>query len=188
MTVDMTVVNNLINAMTEEERWKRLADYMTRDESLMPKPIGVEVRLRDTPERSGRYVVLIIMDDGTEKEVKFRDRHSRLVYIYTLLHPKGYRSAFLKNNGLRDLQQLYSKLYFASAEVLQKYADKKFKQYFYQSVAQSRVAIRQTVGNAPDFEIACPKKHMGRTIIPAAANTDNIIIDNYCCPIKIGID
>ena len=174
----MSRVMNLVNAMTEEERCRRLAEYMEKDEHLKPKPIGVEVRLRDTFERAGRYAVLLLMDDGSEKEVQFRDRHSRLVYIYTLMHPKGYRGAFLMNNDLKDLRKLYSTLYFTSDEPMMKYVGKAFKQYFYQSVAQSRVAIRRTVGNAPDFEIACPKKNDGRTLIPAAANTDNIIIDN----------
>ena len=59
-----------------------------------------------------------------------------------------------------------------------KYVGDAFEQYFYQSVAQSRVAVRKAVANAPEFEIGCPKKNDGRTLIPAAANTENIIIDN----------
>lgn len=169
---------NMINSMTIEEMRTRLAEYMANDESLKPKPIGVEVRQRDTTGRSSRYAVLLIMSNGSEKEVQFRDRHSRLVYIYTLMHPKGYRRAFLMNNDLKDLRQLYSKLYFTSDEPMMKYVGDAFEQYFYQSVAQSRVAIRATVANASDYEIACPKKNDGRTLIPAAAKTENIIIDN----------
>ena len=177
MNENMTIWN-MINSMTVEEMRARLAEYMANDERLKPKPIGVEVRLRDTFERSGRYAVLLLMDDGSEREVKFRDRHSRLVYIYTLMHPKGYRRAFLMNNDLKDLRLLYSKLYFSSDEPMMKYIGEAFEQYFYQSVAQSRVAIRATIANASDFEIACPKKNNGRTLIPAARNTENIIIDN----------
>ena len=76
----------------------RLAAYMMADENLVSRPIGVEVRLADTLDRSGRYDVLIVLEDGSEKEVKFRDRHSRLVYIYTLLHPQGYQRRSLRTN------------------------------------------------------------------------------------------
>ena len=177
MNENMTIWN-IVNSMTVEEMRTRLVEYMAKDESLKPKPIGVEVKLRDDFCRSCRYAVLLIMNDGSEKEVQFRDRHSRLVYIYTLMHPKGYRRAFLLNNDLKDLRQLYSKLYFSSDDPMMKYVGDAFEQYFYQSVAQSRVAIRATVANASDYEIACPKKNDGRTLIPAAAKTENIIIDN----------
>ena len=177
MNENMTIWN-IVNSMTVEEMRTRLVEYMAKDESLRPKPIGVEVRLRDDFCRSCRYAVLLIMNDGSEKEVLFKDRHSRLVYIYTLMRPKGYRRAFLMNNDLKDLRQLYSKLYFTSDEPMMKYVGDAFEQYFYQSVAQSRVAVRKAVANAPEFEIGCPKKNDGRTLIPAAANTENIIIDN----------
>ena len=119
-----------------------------------------------------------IMDDGTEQEVKFRDRYSRLIYIYTLMHPKGYRSAFLKNDNLKGLCDLYSTLYFASAEPLMQYTGDKFKQLIYQSVAQSRVFIRNTDPHAKEFEIGNPRKYNGRTLVPAAADADKVIIDN----------
>jgi hypothetical protein len=178
MNENLTKVMTMINAMSVEELKNRLAAYMLADESLMPKPIAVEVRLTDDNTKSCRYDVFLLMDDGTEKEVKFRDRYSRLIYIYTLMHPKGYRSAFLKNDNLKGLCDLYSTLYFASAEPLMQYAGDKFKQFFYQSVAQSRVFIRNTDPHAKDFEIACPRKYNGRTLVPAAADADKVIIDN----------
>lgn len=177
-TNNNTTIMNMLDQMSVEELKNRLAAYMLADESLMPKPIGVEVRLTDDITKSCRYDVFLLMDDGTEKEVKFRDRYSRLIYIYTLMHPKGYRSAFLKNNGLKGLCDLYSTLYFASAEPLMQYTGDRFKQFFYQSVAQSRVFIRNTDPHAKEFEIGSPKKYDGRTLVPAAADASKVIIDN----------
>ena len=177
-TINNTTIMNMLDQMSVEELKNRLAAYMLADENLMPKPIGVEVRLTDDNTKSCRYDVFLLMDDGSEKEVKFRDRYSRLVYIYTLMHPKGYRSAFLKNNKLKDLCNLYSTLYFASAEPLMQYASDKFRRFFYQSVAQSRVFIRNTDPHAKDFEIGYPRNYNGRTLIPAAADPDKVIIDN----------
>ncbi len=82
-TNNITFVKKMLDAMSVEELKNRLAAYMMADKNLVSRPIGVEVRLADTLDRSGRYDVLIILEDGSEKEVKFHDRHSRLVYIYT---------------------------------------------------------------------------------------------------------
>lgn len=178
MTDNMTRVMNQVNAMTVDELRTRLAEYMAADEQLQPQPVGVEVRLSNIGGRAGRYDVLLLMDDGTEKEVKFRDRYSRLVYIYTLMHPQGYQRRFLQAADYRELRQLYSQLYFAPAEPLLKTIGTDFDHFFSQSVAQSRVAIRQADSRAQAFEIASPKQHAGKTLIPAAANIDNILIDN----------
>ena len=171
----LTSVTSLVNAMTDAEVRTRLVEYMSADERLQPQPVGVEIRLSEN-RGSSRYDVLLLLEDGTEKPVKFRDRYSRLVYIYTLMHPEGYQRRFLQNDDYRALRQLYSQLYFTSAERLLKTIGSKFDQFFNQSVAQSRVAIRRTDSRAHLFEIASPTKHNGRTLIPAAATAT--IIDN----------
>lgn len=170
-------VQDLINSMTVEQMQEHLAEYMMNDERLMPRPIGVEVRLRETFDSSCRYDVLLLMDNGEEKEVKFRDRYSRLVYIYTLMNPKGYRRGMLKNNNYKALRQLYSLLYFAPSEPLIKSIGNDYDHFFSQAVAQSRVAIRHAYPCTKDFEIANPKQHLSKTVIPAAS-TVTIILDN----------
>ena len=167
-TNNTTFVMKMLDAMSVEELKNRLAAYMMADEKLVSRPIGVEVRLADSLERSGRYDVLIILEDGSEKEVKFHDRHSRLVYIYTLLHPKGYQRRSLK---------LFSKIYFGSAEPLLKAIGNDFDHYFSQAVAQSRRAIRETIGDSDAFEIALPQRHGGKTLVTFAANGGNVIKD-----------
>ena len=158
-TNNTTFVKKMLDAMSVEELKNRLAAYMMADEKLVSRPIGVEVRLADSLERSGRYDVLIILEDGSEKEVKFHDRHSRLVYIYTLLHPKGYQRRSLKANNYQALKELFSKIYFGSAEPLLKAIGNDFDHYFSQAVAQSRRAIRETIGDSDAFEIALPQRH-----------------------------
>ena len=79
--------------MSVEELKNRLAAYMLADMQLAKKPVAVEVRMSETQDRGGRYDVLLITADGEEMEVMFRDRSARLIYIYTLMHPEGFRSA-----------------------------------------------------------------------------------------------
>ena len=73
--------------MTDAEIRQRLAEYMESDITLMPRLVAVEVRLSGGTSSRCRYDVLLIDEEGGETSVKFRDRCSRLMYIYTLLHP-----------------------------------------------------------------------------------------------------
>ena len=178
MTTIPTFIHEMLDAMNVEELKNRLAAYMMADENLVSRPIGVEVRLADTLDRSGRYEVLIVLEDGSEKEVKFRDRHSRLVYIYTLLHPQGYQRRSLRTNNFQALRDLFSRLYFGSAEPLMKAIGNDFDHYFSQAVAQSRRAIRETIGHSELFEIGLPQRHGGKTLVSCAANGGHVIIDS----------
>ena len=173
-----TFIQEMLDTMSVEELKNRLATYMMADENLVSRPIGVEVRLADTLDRCGRYEVLIVHEDGSEKEVKFRDRHSRLVYIYTLLHPQGYQRRSLRANNFQALRDLFSRLYFGSAEPLMKAIGDNFDHYFNQAVAQSRRAIRETIGASEQFEIALPQRHGGKTLVSCAANGGHVIIDS----------
>ena len=177
-TMTTTTIQEMLDTMSVEELKNRLAAYMMADENLVSRPIGVEVRLADTLDRSGRYDVLIVLEDGSEKEVKFRDRHSRLVYIYTLLHPQGYQRRSLRTNNFQALRDLFSRLYFGSAEPLMKAIGNDFDHYFSQAVAQSRRAIRETIGHAELFEIGLPQRHGGKTLVSCAANGGHVIIDS----------
>ena len=178
MTTIPTFIHEMLDAMNVEELKNRLAAYMMADENLVSRPIDVEVRLADTFNRSGRYDVLIVLEDGSEKEVKFHDRHSRLVYIYTLLHPQGYQRRSLRANNFQALRDLFSRLYFGSAEPLLRAIGDNFDQYFSQAVAQSRRAIRETIGASEQFEIALPQRHGGKTLVSCAANGGHVIIDS----------
>lgn len=177
-TMTTTTIQEMLDTMSVEELKNRLAAYMMADENLVSRPIGVEVRLADTLDRSGRYDVLIVLEDGSEKEVKFRDRHSRLVYIYTLLHPQGYQRRSLRTNNFQALRDLFSRLYFGSAEPLMKAIGNDFDHYFSQAVAQSRRAIRETIEHSELFEIGLPQRHGGKTLVSCAANGGHVIIDS----------
>ena len=165
----------MLDAMSVEELNNMFSEI---DKRLNPHAKAVEVRLSETPGRSGRYEVLLIMQDGSEKVVKFRDRHSRLVYIYTLLHPQGYQRRSLTKNNYRALSELFSKIYYTSAEPLMKAIGNDFDHYFSQAVAQSRWSVRQAIAHAEDFEIALPQQHGGKTLIGHAANGGHVIIDS----------
>jgi hypothetical protein len=101
-----------------------------------------------------------------------------LVYIYTLLHSQGYQRRSLRTNNFQALRELFSRIYFGSAEPLLKVIGNDFDHYFSQAVAQSRRAIRETIGASEQFEIALPQRHGGKTLVSCAANGGHVIIDS----------
>ena len=162
-------IKEMIESMTTDEMKQRLAEYMAADQQLAPRPIAVEVRLSNIKNVRCRYDVLLIAENGQETEVKFRDRYSRLVYIYTLLHPHNYKA----------LRQLYTLLYFKEGDALVKTIESTdFDHFFSHYIAQSRNAIRQATPHASDFAIDRPQSHDGKVLIPFVAQGGTVILDN----------
>ena len=174
-------IQKMIDAMTTDEMKQRLAEYMAADQQLAPRPIAVEVRLSNINNVRCRYDVLLIAENGQETEVKFRDRYSRLVYIYTLLHPQGYQRRQVAAHDYRELCHLYSMLYFRDSDALLKTIEstdtKRPGHFLCQYITQSRRAIRQTSPLAEPFAIDRPQLHNGKVLIPFVANGGNAIID-----------
>ena len=173
-------IQKMIEAMTTDEMKQRLAEYMAADQQLAPRLVAVEVRPSNNNVRC-RYDVLLIAENGQETEVKFRDRCSRLVYIYTLLHPQGYQRRQAAANNYRELCHLYSMLYFRDSDALLKTIGstdaKKPGHFFSHYIAQSRNAVRQASPLAEPFAIARPQSHNGKVLIPFVADGGNVIID-----------
>ena len=175
-------INQMIEMMTPDEMKQRLAAYMSADPSLMPQPVAVEVRLSDTTNTKCRYDVQLIDENGQETEVKFRDRYSRLLYIFTLLHPLGYQRRLAAANDYKLLRQLYTLLYYKDGDALLKTVEsterKKPGHFFCHYIAQSRNAIRQATPHASNFAIDRPQSHDGKVLIPFVAQGGTVILDN----------
>ena len=175
----MTDIQTKIDSMSLDEIKQRLAAYMAADEQLAPCPVAIEVRLSDTGNVRCRYDVLLIAENGEEAEVKFRDRCSRLLYIYTLLHPQGYQRRLAAANNYKALRNLYTMLYFRDSDALLKTIDSTdFNHFFSHYVAQSRNAIRQTTPHASDFAIDRPQSHDCKVLMPFVAQGGTVILDN----------
>lgn len=171
-------IEKMIEMMTTEEMKQRLMEYMTADERLNPPPVAVEVRLNDIGNPRCRYDVLIIDEEGNETPVKFHDRYSRLIYIYTLLHPHGYQRRKSSANNYRALCQLYNLIYFKDSEaLLNTIASTGFDHFLSHNIAQSRKAIRMANPLAEQFTIDHPQSHNGLLLIPFVAKGGNVIID-----------
>lgn len=171
-------IKKLVDTMSVEEMKQRLYDYMLADTKLS-RPVAIEVRLKDTYTRGGRYDVLFIMENGEEVEVKFPDRHSRLIYIYTLLHRQGYQRRSLMKNNYQPLRELFSKIYFTEPAPVLKSIGDNFEHYMNQAVAQSRVAVRKAISNSESFMIDRPQRHGGKLLVSfAAEDKENVIIHN----------
>ena len=175
----MIDIKTVIDSMSLEEIKQRLAEYMAADKTLMPTLVAIEVRPSSINNVRCRYDVLLIAEDGQETEVKFRDRYSRLVYIYTLLHPQGYQRRLAAANNYKVLRQLYTMLYFKESDALMKTIKSTgFDHFFSHYIAQSRNAIRQATPHASDFAIDRPQSHDGKVLIPFVALGGTVILDN----------
>ena len=166
----------MINGMSVEEMKTRLTEYMAQDKSLKPRVVAIEVRRCGHENAKCRYDVVLIDEEGTEELVMFKDRYSRLIYVYTLMHAKGYQRYTLARNGHRMLGRLYSMLYFKETTMMMKSLEKDLNHFVSQAVAQSRVAIRNTEMGGEDLEIGSSKT-LGRVVIPFVANGGRVIID-----------
>ena len=170
-------IKELIENMTPDEMKRRLAEYMAADLELQPKVVAAEVRLSREEKAKCRYEVLLIDEEGGEITVNFKDRSSRLVYIYSLLHPNGYQRHQAAAGCYAKLCQLYTMLYFKDSKALRKSIGDDFDHFFSQAVAQSRIAIRRASAQAEAFIIDRPQLHFGRTLIPAASHRGSVIMD-----------
>lgn len=170
-----------VNTLTTDELRARLAAYMEKDPSLHAPLVAVEVRLNSEGHAGCRYNVYLIDAEGTETPVKFRDRYSRLIYIYTLLHPQGYQRRKAAADNYSALCRLYSLLYFKDGSAVLKTVsstDTKNPGHFMSHyISQSRNAVRNAVPYAEQFVIAPPQSHNGKTLIPFVADGGNVILD-----------
>ena len=171
-----------INSMTIDELRARLTAYMTADKRLTTYPIAIEVRANDSAKACCRYDVLFLDENGNATTVVFPDRFSRLIYIYTLLHPKGFQRRSVANNNYRSLCRLFDLLYFKDSDALFKTinnAESYQKGHFLSHyIAQSRKAVRNALPLADEFIIDRPQNHNGKVLIPFVAAGGQVILDS----------
>lgn len=177
----MSKIQEAIQQMSVEEMQQRLAEYMAADKKWAPKPIAIEVRHRDVKDISGTniYDVIVLKDDNTEEVIKFEDRYSKLVYIYTLLHPKGYqrRSLNKSEQSFPEFASLYRAIFMADPKRMIAAAEKDFNHMMSMAVAFVRKAIDKMIG-CEELTIGNPRQYYGRTVIPAVYNGLEVIIDS----------
>lgn len=170
-------IKKMIESMTADEMKQRLAEYMAADTQLNLRPVTIKVRCSSHNARC-RYDVLLVTEDGQETEVNFPDRYSRLVYIFTLLHPQGYQRRMAAANNYMALRHLYGRLYFRDSDALLKTINSTgFEHFFSQYIAQSRKAIRHATTYASDFAIDRPQSHDGKVVIPFVEEGGTVILD-----------
>ena len=177
----MSKIQEAIQQMSVEEMQKRLAEYMAADKEWAPKPIAVEVRHRDIKDISGTniYDVVVLKDDGTEEVILFDDRYSKLIYIYTLMHPKGYqrRSLNKPEHDFSELASLYRAVYMSEPDRLIAYTAKDFNHMMSMAVSFIRKAVGKMIG-CEELTIGNPRQYCGRTVIPSVCNGLEVIIDS----------
>ena len=177
----MSKIQEAIQQMSVEEMQQRLAEYMTADKKWAPKPIAIEVRHRDVKDISGTniYDVIVLKDDNTEEVIKFEDRYSKLIYIYTLLHPKGYQRRSLNKPGqsFPELASLYRAIFMSDPKRMIAAAEKDFNHMMSMAVAFVRKAIDKMIG-CEELTIGNPRQYYGRTVIPAVHDGLEVIIDS----------
>ena len=177
----MSKIQDAIQKMSVEEMQQRLAEYMAADKKWAPKPVAIEVRHRDIKDISGSniYDVIVLKDDDTEEVIKFEDRYSKLIYIHTLLHTKGYqrRSLNKPEKAFPELASLYRAIFMADPERMIASAEKDFDHMMSMAVAFARKVIARMIG-CEELTIGNPRQYNGRTVIPAVFNGLEVIIDS----------
>jgi hypothetical protein len=171
-------VEQIMSQMSDQEIRQRLAEYMEKDPMLHAPLVAVKVRLNSNVNANCRYEVLLIDAEGNETPVKFQDRYSRLIYIYTLLHPQGYQRRKPQANNYSALSHLYCQLYFRESNALLKtIASTDYEHFLSHYIAQSRKAVRQASPLAEAFTIDRPQAHNGKVLIPFVAEGGKVTID-----------
>ena len=125
---------------------------MAADKEWGPKPIAIEVRHRNVKDVS-RYQYLrcrypLKDDNSTEEVIKFGDHNSKLIYIYTLMHPKGYqrRSLNKPEKDFPELARLYRAIFMANPDRMIAYTAKDFDHMMSMAIAFVRKAIDKMMG------------------------------------------
>ena len=177
----MSKIQEAIQQMSVEEMKQRLASYMAADKEWAPKPMAIEVRHRDIKDISGTniYDVIVLKDDDTEEVIHFEDRYSKLIYIYTLMHPKGYqrRSLNKPEKDFSELACLYRAVFMADPDRLIAYAAKDFDHMMSMAVSFIRKVLKKMIG-CEALTIGNSRHYNGRTVIPAVHDGLEVIIDS----------
>ena len=177
----MSKIQEAIQKMSVEEMQQRLEEYMKADKNWAPKPLAVEVRHRDMKDVSGSniYDVIVLKDDGSEETIRFKDRYSKLIYVYTLMHPKGYqrRSLNKSEKDFSELADLYRALFMADPNRMIAYAAKEFDHMMSMAVSFINKAFEGRIG-CEELSIGNTRHYYGKTVIPAAYNGLEVIIDS----------
>ena len=172
-----TEIRKQIESMSLEDIKTRLAGYMAADKTVVAQPMTIVVRLSNN--NRCRYEVALVAENGEETLVNFRDRYSRLLYIYTLLNPKGYHRRQAAANDYRVLRNLYYALYFRDSNALLKtIRGIGFDQFFSHYVAQSRKAVRLATPYDSDYAIDRPQSNGGKTLIPFVHQGGAVLLDD----------
>ena len=175
----MTDIRTKIQSMSNEEVREQLARYMAADNSLRADITSIEVRQNPSMGARCRYSVLFVDKEGHKTAVQFPDRYSRLLYIYTLLHPQGYQRRTPAANDYLALRRLYSLLYLKDSQALLKtIASAGSSHFFSHYIAQSRKAIRQMPVSSDQLAIDRPQSHNGKVLIPFVAEGGSVTVDS----------
>ena len=177
----MSRIQEAIQQMSVEEMKEKLAAYMAVDKEWAPKPVAIEVRHRDRDDIVGANIfdVIVLKDDDTEEVIKFGDRYSKLIYIYTLMHPKGYQRRCLNNRerNFPELTSLYQTIFMADPDRLVNYAAQKFDHMMNMAISFIRKAFRNKTG-LEQLSIGNPRQYNGRVVIPAVFDGLKVILDS----------
>ena len=157
----------------------QVADVKNLNEKLDSTSFtAVEVRLSSKKRTKDRYDVILIDSEGGETIVKFKFHSSKLIYIYTLLHPKGYQRRKLQANNYLALRRLNNLLFFRDDKSLLKSINGSgFDHFVSQFVSQSRTAVRRASNLAEQFVIDQPHSHNGKLLIPFVAQGGRVLLE-----------
>ena len=175
----MIKIQEAIRQMSSEERDTLLAAYMEKDKAWAPKPVAIEVRRREEEKISGNrfYDVIVILEDGQEVQIHFRNLKSEVLYVYALLHPRGFLRESLNRPGCPKLARLYNLLYMADPRILVNQASKNFDRMISKAISAARRSIENVLIFAEELSFGNPRHYDMKTVIPAVYDGLEVILD-----------
>jgi hypothetical protein len=175
----MTKIQEAIRQMSSEERDTLLVAYMEKDKAWAPKPVAIEVRRREMNEVSGNriYNIIVILEDGQEVKIHFRNPKSEVLYIYALLHPRGFLRESLNRPGCPKLANLYTILYMADPRILVNQASQNFDRMMSQAISDARRSIEDALIFAEELSFGNPRHYDMKIVIPAVYDGLEVILD-----------
>ena len=175
----MTKIQEAIKQMSSEERDTLLAAYMEKDKAWAPKPVAIEVRRRKMGEISGNrfYDIIVILEDDQEVPLHFRNLKSEVLYVYALLHPRGFLRESLNRPGCPQLARLYNLLHMADPRILVNQASQNFNRMMNQAISDARRAIEEKLLFAEELSFGNPRHYDMKIVIPAVYDGLKVILD-----------
>ena len=121
--------------------------------------------------------VAVILGGIIGLKIHFRNLKSEVLYVYALLHPRGFLRESLNRPGCPKLANLYTILYMADPRILVNQASQNFDRMISQAISDARRSIEEALIFAEELSFGNPRHYDMKIVIPAVYDGLKVILD-----------